>query len=280
MFQAIVIVSAIFAGTRQAGGYPIPSSVVYRLRLDAEESTNNLIEVGSIDVVDKIYTTSEEMQKSTVRIGLVSKTSKYFLPSSAITLNALNAHNKNPALARSMVANQRSRNRSLDDDESITRPLPEKKTETTSVAVDQSTNTTLDRSKTTAPVDDNSTRTTDHTMSIGSRTTNVLGKPYGSGAVKRETDDKWFSIEVATNADRKSRSPEHAEKSEWPPFIHGTSCHVNKLQLDMRFPDERTDCDEEDKTDYETDWSSFDPIPNCGGFVGTSSTRRRHRLRQ
>jgi len=233
MFQTIVIVSILYTGIHQAGGYPIPSSVVDPPNF-GEPSYYNV--ARSMDVVNKAHTTKKgnslnkysvsptktadgitfrDVQKSTVSsaFNLDLKISK-FMPSSLMT-TVLIAHSEHPASAKLMMADWRNRQHSFGDGESITHPLPE-----------QTTETTTDQLTTTDVVIDNLTTTADDTMSTADRTRRGPRTHYGEA-----NDKRWFSIEEATNADRKSPLPYSTGNLECP-------CLVNKLQPDIRFPDE------------------------------------------
>jgi len=249
MFQTIVIVSVLYTGMQHAGGYPIQSSVE-NLPNGGEPSYHNV--ARSMDVVNKAHTTRQEnslkkysvspiktadaitfrdVQKSTVSsaFSLDLKISKC-LPSSPMSTKFI-AHDKNAASAKLMTADWTNSQHSLGDDGSATHPVPEQTTETTTKSADQLT--------TTGVVIDNATTILDDTADRTRRVTR-----HG------EADDKrWHSIEVATNADRKSPSPDFMGNLECP-------CHVNNLQPDIRFPDER-DKEVGKKTGDGTDWRNL-----------------------
>eukprot|EP00102_Acyrthosiphon_pisum_P008677 XP_003245635.1 PREDICTED: uncharacterized protein LOC100570014 [Acyrthosiphon pisum] len=232
MLQIIITVSVLYTVMQQAGGYPILLSVV-DLPNVGEPSYHNV--ARSTDVVNKAHATMEEnslnkyvsptktanpiifrdVQKSTVSsaFNLDLKMSKC-LPSSPMA-TALIAHGKNSASARLMMADWRNRQHSFDDVESVTHPLPE-----------QTTETTTEQLTTTDVVIDNLTTTVDDTISTADRSRIGPRTHYG------EADDRrWFSFEVTTNADRKSQSPYSTANLECP-------CLINKLQPDIRFADE------------------------------------------
>lgn len=241
MFQTIFIVSVLYTGIQQqAGGYPIPSSVV-ELPNVLESSYINVSK--STDVANKALMTTEEkflnkystpptktadaitfrdVQKSTVSsaFNLDLKISKYWPPSSMTTVFITNG--KNHASARLMMADWRNRQHSLDDGESVTHPLPETTAETTTETTIKST----DLLTTTEVMIDNSTTTVDDTVSTVARTRRVPRTHYGEA-----NDKRWFSIEVVTKADRLSSSPDSTRNLECP-------CQVNKLHPDIRFSNE------------------------------------------
>ncbi|CAH1731858.1 unnamed protein product [Aphis gossypii] len=250
MFLTIIVVSILFTGIQQAGGYPIPSSTV----------------AGLTDVANKIHTTHKErfshillatkipdavvyqdVQKFTVGpvFYFVSKISENLLTSSTI------AHNKNPEFASSVIIDQSNKQHFFPDDESVTPPLPEKKNETTttSVSTDQSMNTTS------VTVDDSKTTAND-TVSNSARTKRVPWKDDGSSATKGQTDDKqWFFMMLATKADRKTSAQQTTEKLKWQSFWKRTN--------DIRFSGERASCDRQvdDKIGDNTNWKTFATIP-------------------
>lgn len=250
MFLTIIVVSVLYTGIQQAGGYPISPSTV----------------AGLTDVANKIHTTHKErfphillatktadavayqdVQKFTVGpvFYFVSKISEYLLTSSTI------AHNKNPEVVTSVIIDQSDKQHFLPDDESATPPLPEKKNETTtaSVSTDQSLNTTS------VAVDDSKTTAND-TMSNSARTKRVPWKYDDSNATKGQTDDKqWFFMMLATKADRKTSAQQTTEKLKWQSFWKRTN--------DVRFSGERASCDRQvdNKIGDNTNWKSFATIP-------------------
>ncbi|CAI6354420.1 unnamed protein product [Macrosiphum euphorbiae] len=234
---------------QQAGGYPIPSSVVDLLNV-VEPSYHNV--ARSMEVVNKAHTmrkgnclnkysvsptktanaiTFRDVQKSTVSsaFNLDLKMSKS-LPSSPMA-TVLIAHGKNPASARLMMADWRNRQHSFEDGQSVTPQLQEETIETTTDQLFTTTDVVVE----------NLTTTTNDTISTADRTRRGPRTHYG------EADDKrWFSVEVATNADRKSPSQYSTSNLECP-------CLVNKLQPDIRFPDEH-DKEVGEKIGDGTDW--------------------------
>jgi len=262
MFQTIVIVSVLYIGIQQqAGGYPIPSSVV-DLPNVVESSYPNVAK--SSDVVNKARMTMEEkllnkynalptkkadvitfrdVQKSTVSsaFNLDMKISKY-LPLSSMTTVFI-ANDKNPVLARFMMGYWRNRQHSLDDGESVTHSLPEQTPETTTEMTTETTTKSTNLLTTVDVVIDNSTTTVDDTVSTVARTRRVPRTYYGEA-----NDKRWFSIEVVTNADRLSSSPDSTKNLECP-------CQVNKLHPDIQFPNEHGK-EVDEKTDI-TDWRNF-----------------------
>jgi len=250
MFLKIIVVSVLFTGIQQAGGYPIPSSTI----------------AGSTDIANKIHTTHKEkfshillatktpdavayqdVQKFTVGpvFYFVSKISEYLLTSSTI------AHYKNPEFVSSVIIDQSNKQNFFPADESVTPSLPEKKNETTttSVSTDQSMNTT-------SVTDDDSKTTANDTVSSSARTKRVPWKNDGSNATKRQNDDKqWFFMMLATKADRKTSAQETTEKLKWQSFWKKTN--------DIQFSDERASCDRQvdDKIGDNADWKSFATIP-------------------
>jgi len=152
---------------------------------------------------------------------------------------ALITHGKNPASARLMMTDWKNRQHSFDDGESVTHPLPEQTTETTTA-----TTATTDQLTTTDMVIENSTTTVDDTMSTADRKRREPRTHYG------EADDKrWFSVEVATNADQKSPSPYSTVNLECP-------CLVNNFHPDIQFPDEH-DKEVGEKNGDGTDWGKL-----------------------
>lgn len=253
MFQTIFIVSVLYTGIQQqAGGYPIPSSVVdlpnvgessyinvarstaNKARMTMEEKFLNKYSVPPTKTADAIE--FRDVQRSTVSsaFNFDLKISKYWLPSSMTTVFITNG--KNHASARLMMADWRNRQHSLDDGESVTHPLPETTTETTTKSIDLLTTTEV--------VIDNSTTTVDDTVSTVARTRRVPRTHYGEA-----NDKRCFSIEVVTKADRLSSSPDSTRNLE-------CSCQVNKLHPDIRFSNEHG-TKVGDKPGDVTDWRNL-----------------------
>lgn len=261
---------------QQASGYPIPSSIVDLLN-SKKLLYHNV--AGSTDVVNKIHTTREEnplhkysesptkiankikfqeVQKSIVSsaFSFNLKMSKNLLSPSMIT--ELITHSNNPASVEMKMTDWKNKQHLLDDDESVTSPIPAKTTEKTTertaeITTDKTTTESVTTNQSSTPVViNNSTTTVDDILSSSGRTKRVPRKHYG------ETDDKrWFSIEVATNADRKSLSQEPTADVQCS--CSPMSYHFNKLKSDIRFPDEQSDCEKEggDQPGDGTDWRSY-----------------------
>lgn len=250
MFLTIIVVSVLFTGIQQAGGYPIPSSTVAGLtdvanKMDTthkDRFSHILLATKTPDAV--VY---QDVQKFTVGpvFYFVSKMSEYLLTSSTI------AHNKNPEFVSSIIIDQNNKQHFFPNDESVTSPLPEKKNETTttSVLTNQSMNTTS------VTVDDSKTTVND-TMSNSARTKRVPWIDDGSSATKGQTDKKqWFFMMLATKTNRKTSAQETTEKLKWQSFWKRTN--------DIRFSDERASCDRQvdDKIGDNTNWKTFATIP-------------------
>jgi len=266
---------------QQVEAYPIPLSIVDLLNI-RKPSYHNV--AGSMDLVNKIQTTREEnplhkysvspteitnrikfqeVQKSMVNsaFSFDLKMSKNLLTPCMIT--ELIPHSNNPISVEWKMTDWKNKQHLIDDNESVTSPIPEQTPEkttermtdiTTERTTDKTTESVTTNQSTTPVVINNSTTTMDDILSSAARTKRVLRKHYG------EIEDKqWFSIEVSTNANWKSPSPEPMANVKCS--CSHTSYQINKMKPDIRIPipGEQSGSEKEvgDQLDDSTDCRSY-----------------------